>query len=416
MKTQRLVHRRTAACIGATALLTTGLLILLLPSHPGGEAGEKPTRNRVANSQDLPLTSLSGDGPKGSPSESLVTEVPPAVAATLTAFEAEFKALAAETGLTKEERATKARAILSRLREALRGLPADQAAAAIVAFLNTRRDVSTGLGFTLAAGGVLEDAPTLRTSLLDLLGQFDPNLSVEYARTVFADRQNAEEWALALRSLGWQNQDGVHTAELRTRLTEMLDNSAWLAQPGSGFFESFDLAVHLGGTAEFSAMASVMRLTDSDGNPVRNGTTHAAYLALDRLTTMNPDQTLTQIAADTDLLSWAPEHRGSLIARADVTSPAQLTALESCLATIATRPQELETFTTMFPNRNGTLGNALVTTPPAQTPHEVLIAGDKAALATVNRRIQGGTYPVIEENLRTIAARLQGFVASAGSQ
>lgn len=411
--------RRAIRLTAGSALILTAVM-LALSGHPGGE--EKPPIVRTPDKsaeQSTPLLATSGSVAAAAKTEAAATAASPEVMRALAAIAAEFRQLAEDKSLTTEARQARARDILRRLREALRNLPADQAAAAIVAFLHSGADAATGLGFTLESGGVLADAPSLRTALLDLLGQFDPGAAAEYAQTVFNQSQVAAEWALALRTLGWQNQDGSNTAELRTRLSELLDHDAWAASAPDGFFDAFDVAAHLAGTSEFTSMASVMRLEDANGNPVENGSTHAAYLALDRITTSHPDQSLTQLADDPALLSWAPEHRASLMARADVSSPAQRAAVERYLASLPSYPEELETFTAMFPNRNGLMGNALITTQLPDTGYETLLNGDRAALAAVNGWLADGRFAGIEPGLRRISQRLTGFLAdanTAGSQ
>jgi hypothetical protein len=323
-----------------------------------------------------------------------------------------FEELAGEPGLAAEERQEKARRLLAGMREELRSNPADSAAA-ILDFLKGGADVATGLGFTLADGGLLDEAPSLRTALLDLLAQVDPFASVDYAETIFESSTVADEWALAMRNLGWQNQDGMHSEELRSRLTEMLDSSAWLGQPSGGFLEAFDIAVHLGGVEEFRSMASVVKLEYENGVALENGTTHAAYLALDRLASAAPAKFVAALTDDPALLAWAPEHRASLVARADVSEPGQRLALERYLETLAERPDELETFTSLFPNRNTMLGRALVTTPLPDLGFREMLAQDEAALAAVRDWMSANRYPAIETNLREVERRLAGFVEEA---
>ena len=330
--------------------------------------------------------------------------------ASLAALEKEWKDVAADTSLAPEQRAERSEQILARLRQMLRDLPADVSSAAIVAYLDSGSDTPTGLDFMLASGGTLGTAPTTRTAMLDLLAQIDPGASVDYARRIFESSPSSDEWALGMRNIGWQNQNGVHSAELRQQLTRMLDNQEWLANPTPGFFEAFDVAVHLGGVEELTAMASVVRLEDNQGNQVENGATHAAMLAIDRIVSTHPGTAIPALANDPGLLSWAPEHRAGLLARADVRDPAQRAALEQYLGTLASRPQELAVFTALFPNRNGTLGHALITTAPPETPYEDLLAGDRAARALLLEWTNSNRFPGLGDNLRAIASRIDSFL------
>jgi len=323
-----------------------------------------------------------------------------------------FRALLEEPGLDEATRKQRALTMLEAMREEMRGDPGAYAGA-ILAFLDSGADSATGLGFTLGDGGVLEEAPTLRTAMLDLLAQMDPVAAVEYAQRIFETSRVADEWALAMRNLGWQNQEGHYSGELRTRLAQMLDNSEWIARPSGGFLEAFDTAVHLGGREEILNMASVVRLEYENGTPLNNGTTHAAYLALDRIAFRNPGLMLETLTGDPSLLAWAPEHRASLVARADVSQPAHREAVERYLGTLAGRTEELATFTELFPNRNGSLGNTLVSTPAGGPGFEAMLAQDEAALRAVREWIRAGRYPALEASLRQIEQRLNGFVSGA---
>ncbi|MDZ4288494.1 MAG: hypothetical protein U0984_11080 [Prosthecobacter sp.] len=331
----------------------------------------------------------------------------------LNALADELRKIGEEASLSNDERQTRARDVLNRLRDELRKAPADIAAAAILQFLDAGTDAATGLGFVVEAGGVLADAPSMRTGLLDILGQLDPAASVDYAQKIFGGSQVADEWALAMRNLGWQNQDGAHTAELRQRLNQMLDNQAWLGAPSQGYLEAFDTAVHLGGVQELLNMASVTRLQNAAGQPIEAGTTHAAYVALDRIITQKPAEALTALANDPALLAWAPEHRAALMARADVSDAVQRAAVETYLQSLAGRPEELQTFVSVFPNRNGVLGNALITTRRETPVFAQIAAADQAALSVVRGWQASGRYAALAGGLEDIAARLAGFVSEA---
>ncbi|HVM47900.1 MAG TPA: hypothetical protein VMU04_07725, partial [Candidatus Acidoferrum sp.] len=63
---------------------------------------------------------------------------------------------------------------MDRLRKGLAAAPVPEAVTAIRRFLDSKADTPTGLGFKLAGKGALASAPTLRTFLLDYLGQADP--------------------------------------------------------------------------------------------------------------------------------------------------------------------------------------------------------------------------------------------------
>src|ERR1051325_4575270 len=63
---------------------------------------------------------------------------------------------------------------LVHLRETIATGSTIEVVAAMRALLESRTDASTGQGFKIGGGGSLLEAPTLRTWLLDQLGQLDP--------------------------------------------------------------------------------------------------------------------------------------------------------------------------------------------------------------------------------------------------
>jgi hypothetical protein len=398
--------RRIAVVAFSTILLTALAAFILWNQGASGGSPKHITNKQPSVQVPMPnATTLP---------ESDVHQEPMNSKVNLTLWKAKFEELAIQSNLPSEERKKRARHLLEAMREDIRRNPSS--ASAILDFLNSGADVATGLGFSLSDGGTLDEAPSLRTALLDLLAQADPFEAVHYARIIFEKSTIADEWALALRNLAWQNQDGAHSAELRSRLTEMLDNQDWLGQPSGGFLEAFDISVHLGGIEEFRNMASVVKLEYGNGVAVEHGTTHAAYLALDRLTSAAPAKFVAALTDDPGLLAWAPEHRASLVARADVSDPGQRLALERYLETLAQRPEELATFASLFPNRNALLGRALVSTPLPELGFREMLSQDEASLGAVRDWLTANRYPAIETNLREVERRLAGFVEEARKQ
>ena len=93
-----------------------------------------------------------------------------------------FQAAAAQL-TNAQDTAAKKRA-LEELRRALASGDKTEASAAIRKFLDSKADASMGLGFKIGAHGVLTETPTLRTYLLDYLGQIDPAAAADYARVI----------------------------------------------------------------------------------------------------------------------------------------------------------------------------------------------------------------------------------------
>lgn len=417
MKTRsNLLHHRRALLLGVVSfILAVALYWGWSSANPGaqtpGNAGAKAATSRSEVSK---VEAIVTEVKSGAEEKTEAAGPEPALVRPLTRqlrqVTDQLRRLLADTTLGAEEKKGRAMALIAGLRQALKDAPGDVASAAILEFLNSGEDSATGLGFSLQAGGSLEEAPSMRTTLLDVLGQVDPAASVEYAQRIFTQSQVPDEWALSLRNLGWQNLDGNHTEEMRRRFGELLQHDGWLSRPTGGLLEAFDTAVHLGGAAELTQMIGLVRPVDGNNRPVENGLTHAAYLALDRITGRNTTQTLETLNQDASLLAWAPEHRASLMARANVADEAQRRQIESYLASLADKPQELETFTRLFPNRNGNLGNSLISTPEPGAPADQVRALDAAALSVVNQWLASGRYTAIESQLQQISTRLNGYV------
>jgi len=83
-----------------------------------------------------------------------------------------------------------ARQQLSELCGILSAVPTNAAVAAIRQFLDSKADSLTHLGFKVASTGFLNDAPTMRTFLLDELARLDPTAAAEYAKVVLASKDS----------------------------------------------------------------------------------------------------------------------------------------------------------------------------------------------------------------------------------
>lgn len=77
----------------------------------------------------------------------------------------------------------------------------DKASATLLAYLRSGQDLPTGLDFVIGEGG-LEEWPSLRAFLLDLLGKVDPEEAARYARAkVIPAKNSTVEYAVSLRIL-----------------------------------------------------------------------------------------------------------------------------------------------------------------------------------------------------------------------
>jgi hypothetical protein len=293
-----------------------------------------------------------------------------------------------------------ARKILADLDQILREAGGEVAGAAIIAFLETGEDAVTGLEFTVGEGGVLDEAPTMRTSMLDKLGQMSAKDAVEYAKKIFDQARSADEWAVNMRNLAWNNGDKRFTAELESRIEQMLDRSEWLKTPSAGFVEAFDLAVYVGGLQQVANMASVL------GLGLQNGLDHAAFLSLDRLTLREPDTVFGYLKQDPNLMSWAPDVRASLMARATEGRGVQREILESYMQDPKTTPEEFQQFADLFPHHSYNLGSRLVT-PQEEVPGlKEMAQSDMNSLQMVRQWLADPRFASRHEDLGAIERRL----------
>jgi hypothetical protein len=306
------------------------------------------------------------------------------------------------------------RGILEKLASELRSIPNEVAVAAMQAYLDSGKDVATGLGFKVGEGGLLTDAPSMRTFLLDLFADIDAPAAVDYAMGVLDASNSSSEWALALRNIAWQDGDGSYRELLRGRLGQLLDRQAWLAKPDQGFLEAFDLAVHLGDPVALREMGSVLGLRDGQGNLANNGITHAAFLAMDRITASNPRQTVELIRGDQDFMNWAPRHRGALMSRADVRDPQQAAAVGEYLRRPDLSAEERYAFLQLFPNPNGVLADSLISAPATPLEFSSGLERDQAALGLVRGWLADPRYEGVRPDLLATESRLAAVIGGAG--
>lgn len=303
--------------------------------------------------------------------------------------------------ITKDAAVSRQR--LAELREWLAKLPPKEAVAAIRQFLDSKADASTGLGFKVAANGLLDEAPTLRTFLLDELARIDPAAAADYAKVILSSKDSPDEWAVALRNLAWGDPSDQGRALLAQKTGEMLQYEPWQQNPSVGFLEAFDMAVYLGGTSLMPALTDLVR---QQNNPA---VAHASYLALDRLVINNPTTTLTALLANPSSMQGRETTRANYFARANVNDPQQLQILESYLLNPQISPAEIAAFAGIFPNANYMISPNLLT--QTQTPNRAaLVSRDAASLSVVQQWLADPRFASLRPSLEKTAARLAGFV------
>ncbi|MHA3770977.1 hypothetical protein ACXR0O_05500 [Verrucomicrobiota bacterium sgz303538] len=216
---------------------------------------------------------------------------------------------------------------LEALRRELLSADPQRATAAIRAFLDSSRDALTRQEFTIGDGGTLAGAPTMRTFLLDLLGQISKKSHTDAAavvsRQVLETKQSSDEWAVALRNVGWT--DPRSKPYLAGKVREMLAYEPWASQPSAGFLEAFDVAVFSQDPAFIPDLSNLLR----GGNPELQ---RAAAVALDRLSAMAPLVVMTYLNSNPSELADRPFLRADYYAKADLSNSEQRKALETYLA------------------------------------------------------------------------------------
>jgi hypothetical protein len=332
-----------------------------------------------------------------------LTNMPPAVPQTLAGISGSFNSTLAglRNGLGV--------AALGELRNKLAVLETQQAVTAIRQFLTSWQDAATGLGFKPAANGRLSEAPTLRTFLLDYLGKIDPAAAAACARTILTERAaSPDEWALALRNLALGDRSAEARALLEQKTLEVLRSEEWQQNPSAGYLESFDTAVYLGSTNLVPALAGLVRKQD---NPA---VAHAAYLALDRMVIANPAEMLSALGNDPDAMRGREGTRANFFARADVRDTRQRQILESYLLNDRIGAQELDTFSSLFPNANFMVSANLLTAVNTLTGPE-LTARDRASLDIARAWLADPRLARIQPQLQRTVRRLEDFVNQAAA-
>jgi len=123
--------------------------------------------------------------------------------------------------------AAAARKQLAEFRATLSAMPTNEAVAIIRQFLDSKADATTHLGFKIGSDGLLDEAPTLRTFLLDELARIDPAAAADYAKVILGSMDSPDEWAVALRNLARGDTSAEGHDLLTQKIAAMLQNRSW---------------------------------------------------------------------------------------------------------------------------------------------------------------------------------------------
>jgi hypothetical protein len=299
------------------------------------------------------------------------------------------------------------RAQLEKGRLRLESMPTKMAATSIRQFLDSKVDAPTQLGFKVARNGLLDEAPTLRTFLLDELLRLDPAAAADYAKKILTAMDSQDEFAVSLRNLARGDRSSEARTILEEKTRELLQNENWQRNPSVGFLEAFDVVVYLGGTHLMPELSDLLRRQDEPA------LAHAAFLALDRLVINDTTPTLQAIQTDWDLMKGRESTRANYFARADVRDPQQRQILENYLLSPQIGPAELSTFAGLYPNANFMISANLLT--PTPNPEPALAARDREALRVLEEWLADARFAKITSELQKARTRLGGFVTQENS-
>ncbi len=287
---------------------------------------------------------------------------------------------------------------LAALRAALLAADPDAAIAAITAFLATGQDANTGERFGLGEGGTLSGAPTMRVLLLDLLGRICKKsgspAAAALARSLMERKTSADEWAIALRNVGWSTPG--ETTYMAGKMREMLRYEAWRRQPSGGFLETFDVIVFL---RDASFTADLQQMVTGEDKALQR----AAAIAMDRLAEMNPLDVMNYLNTNPAEFSAKPMLRADYFAKADFSQLAQRQAVETYLSRLDVQNGEKNKLINGIAAPGSFAAENLLTTPP---PEEDPPQKIEALRKTVGDWIKDSRYPVLLPSLLQLQARL----------
>ena len=326
-----------------------GLLLLLLVWVVFRQSQKQEATTRPVDPKNQTSKHGTASLPKDSPRDFGKEEDKIVLHAPDPALKAELQALKSRLA-QKPDRETVLRLLREFMRKAFSSDP-DAAAAALLEFLRSGEDMLTSLGFVVGEAG-LDEWPTLRAFLLDLLGKIDPEMASRYAlETVIPAKSSTVEYAVSLQIL-W-NHGGAEkpTPELTQAWLGLLKKADWSARPDPAWLESLDFASRIPeATPEFLEAS-----TDWLGRPKEaSGKAEAAEIVLERMMIRHPGETLSALLENSQSMNEGrgPAVRASLFARADVTDSGQVLSLKSYLQHLQPDGKEADSFYEAFPCHN----------------------------------------------------------------
>lgn len=298
------------------------------------------------------------------------------------------------------------RAALGNLREALFSLPAGEAIDRIAAFLESGFDTRTGLAFQVGPGGTLQGAASLRALLLDWLGQLDPALAADWARSeLLADGTGLvpDVFVIHLRNYEWGSPapENDRHAFLADRFGELLRHDPWMENPTTALAEAMDVAVHTRSTRFIPELTALME----PGRPPL--LRRAAALGVEKLVDREPVEALSGLLRAVGRPTALPKARAGYFARLDPTLEAAPDILRPYLAAPGVSREETVFFLRSFPNLNQSFSHNLLSSNIAMTDGEEIRTRLRGALDLVNRWREDPALRSLRETLDAEAARIR---------
>ena len=291
------------------------------------------------------------------------------------------------------------KAALDALREALRSADPLVAIAAMRQFLASKQDAPTGLGFKVGQNGLLVDAPTLRTFLMDQLGSISSQAgtidAAEVGRETLSEKTSPDEWAVAMRNVAWSDPDGSKSF-LAAKARDLIEYTPWQQLHSGGYLEAFDVAAYSGDASLFNDLAPLAH----DPSPVQQ----AALVAMSRLAAMSPDKVSTYLNSHPDVLADRPLIRADYMGDVDLSDAAQLAQAEAYLQRADVSLEEKSKFLGRLGLPAGFVSNNLLT--PPQVPMDIF-ARRTLVNQTASTWLNSGQFPALQAPLQKLVTFTQ---------
>lgn len=353
-----------------------GLLFLLMVLVVFNQSQKQEGTGRSVDAKNQTSNHETASLPKDSPKDIEKEEDKTVLHAPDPVLKAELQTLKSRLG-QKPDRETVLRLLREFTQKAFAANP-DTAAAALLEFLRSGEDLSTSLGFVVGEAG-LEEWPTLRAFLLDLLGKIDLDAASQYAlANIIPFKKSTSEYAVSLQIL-W-NDGGAEepSPELSAAWLGLLQKADWADKPDAAWLESLDFASRIPEAMPEFLKASTEWLADPENVVERVG---AVDLSLERVAVQHPVVVMEALIADSSLLGKGRGvyQRSQIFARANLNDAGQQRLLVAYVKGLDPTSREAELFFDQFPCHNFSVGPGLSGQPQLQSSRDV-IQSDRAAL------------------------------------